>query len=409
MEFDPYVVLTGAKDHIITSRRKGVTPLSQPETDDRYEWPSIALRRHCLSNHFDRSNHLRKRTVVSKYADILTRLKKVDFETKWKAYTLIGASMAIIGFTVQFIGLRGLAYPCSVAHLVSILLMAGVRGIIRRRLGWPPDHTPASPGYELDFLAADILFRSDIYENPSPFMKKTRESDLRPSFISQWGVASISPEKRPKLFARESAWDGLSDTKRDSDSRSFETTSEELVRVRRRLGDLSRWESKATEISRSLVNSIEAFMDLFFPEELESLEWFLKTFDPEGREDYVRILIDRRSSRSWRVKLGDIESVLSMWMASAEAGIRKERGDHEATKTDKKTNETREEWRRTTAQLGSKYKFCRVLGDDTYERRLKRDISWWVDELIADEIDDSRSKEKMDEADIIIGFNGGQG
>ena len=39
-----------------------------------------------------------------------------------------------------------------------------------------------------------------------------------------------------------------------SSDQPSETTSEELVRIRRRLGDLSRWECKATEISRSLVN-----------------------------------------------------------------------------------------------------------------------------------------------------------
>lgn len=213
MEFDPYVVLTGAKDHIITSRRKVNTLLSQPETNNKYGWPSVASRRLRLSNYSDRANHSRKRTTGFNCAYTFLRwLQKVDFVTKWKVYTLIGASMAIIGFTVQFIGLRGLAYPCSVAHLISILLMAGVRGIIRRRLGYLPDHTPASPGYELDFLAADIMFRSDIYENPLPFMKKTRESDRRPSFISQWGVASINPDNRTKLFARESAWGRLDDS-----------------------------------------------------------------------------------------------------------------------------------------------------------------------------------------------------
>lgn len=156
-------------------------------------------------------------------------------------------------------------------------------------------------------------------------------------------------------------------------------------------------------------------MDLFFPEELERLGWILKTFNPEGKEDNIRMVINRRSG-SWRVELGVIESVLSIWMASADAGIKKEREDHEAAikaRPFKQTNQMGEDWgedwRRTTAQLGSKYKFCRILGDDSDERLLKRDISWWVDELIAEESDDFKSKDEIDKADIIIGFNGGQG
>ena len=137
----------------------------------------------------------------------LTPLKKLDFKTKWKIATVIGASMAVVGFAIQFIGLRGLAYPCSVAHFMAIILMAAVRGMIRRRLGYLPDHTHAASNYELDFLAADIVFRSQACYDTSPFMQRNREPEQRHNFISQWEIASIRPKKRMKLFARGLAWD----------------------------------------------------------------------------------------------------------------------------------------------------------------------------------------------------------
>ena len=160
-------------------------------------------------------------------------------------------------------------------------------------------------------------------------------------------------------------------------------------------------------------NSIETFMNIFFPEreKLASLEWILATFSPKGRgeDDYIRILVDRRQPGSWRVKLGDIEAMISMWMASAELSIEKRRDEAAKRDQSEQTQETKEDWRRTKAQLGSKYKYCRVLGDDSDERRLKRDLSWLVDELIAEESDESRSHTKFQEADIAIGFNGGKG
>lgn len=43
---------------------------------------------------------------------------------KWELITVGAAVAAGTGFIIQFIGLRGLTYPISIAQLVAILLMA---------------------------------------------------------------------------------------------------------------------------------------------------------------------------------------------------------------------------------------------------------------------------------------------
>ncbi|KAF5624085.1 serine threonine phosphatase 6 regulatory ankyrin repeat subunit A [Fusarium tjaetaba] len=125
-------------------------------------------------------------------------------ESDFLAVTAIFAGGA--GFTVQFIGLMGLPWPCAVAQLGAIIVMAIIRALVRRRLGDDPDYCSA------------------------------------PSRVS-----SLSKE----------------DSASSQSSQSNEAQRNMLVR--KRLGDLVRWETEAFKPALALARSIERFLDEFMP------------------------------------------------------------------------------------------------------------------------------------------------
>lgn len=86
----------------------------------------------------------------------------------WGYFTVGAAIAAGVGFIMQFMGLRGLTYPCSIAQLVATILMAFVRATIRRRLGRELSYCPAFARFEIDSLATRSILR-DIQKLPRAF------------------------------------------------------------------------------------------------------------------------------------------------------------------------------------------------------------------------------------------------
>nr|RBQ88866.1 hypothetical protein FVER53263_21093 [Fusarium verticillioides] len=76
-------------------------------------------------------------------------------ESDFLAVTAIFAGGA--GFTIQFIGLRGLPLPCAVAQLGAIIAIAIIRALVCQRLGDDPNYCAAPSWYELDLLATQLV------------------------------------------------------------------------------------------------------------------------------------------------------------------------------------------------------------------------------------------------------------
>ncbi|KAI5861398.1 ankyrin repeat-containing domain protein [Durotheca rogersii] len=183
----------------------------------------------------------------------------------------------------------------------------------------------------------------------------------------------------------------------------------------------------ATESALALALSIELFMNTFFPNTNDGkggqkLQWTLDTFKPFGicgsNEDTIDIPVQKDSpDRPWKVDLGVLEAVMSLWMASINIGTEaknKKVIEESSAKNTGAGGRGTQDWRRGTAGNELKYKFCRILGNNCKDGLLKRDLSWWVDELLADQSDrytnddQAQATGQQDEVDIIIGFNGKQ-
>ncbi|KAJ3457220.1 hypothetical protein MRS44_014361 [Fusarium solani] len=308
-------------------------------------------------------------------------------EGLWQWLTVGAALSAGLGFVAQFMGLRGLAFPCSIAQLGAIFIMALIRASIRRRLGKVPAHCPALEG-------------------------------------------RTGPD--------------------------FETSSsQQLIRVRERLGDLCHFTSKSTESALSLSQPIELFMNNFSPRSkggdksegpLSYVNWRIEATELTStgvseRPDKVKIPVVRRSSDGkWEVDVAKIDAVLSLWMASNEAKTAKDAKDAQqrrgarrglgkgrsATGLVQDSGDPSPDWRRIKVGDDSRRTFGRIIGDNLNDEVLKRDISWWVDSIIAEQSDpavednnnsgdDSNNAEghgrlwsraRSSDVDLVIGFNG---
>jgi hypothetical protein len=327
----------------------------------------------------------------------------------------VGAVLAAgFGFVAQFMGLRGLAYPCSLAQVLAIFTLAFIRAIIRRRLGRRPSHLSAPASHEIDLLATYITycprFRT-FTEAASPeataatiplhgyslnevFQWKVRTAhagDAHPSFVH---VLSNSPDG----FNYRDCPEGLKNNK------YLElASSQQLVRVRERLGDLCEWSSDALRAAQSLAQSIEAVMNtLFTPSSrkehassatapFDRLEWIIDTVGPSwfGRKlDSVTVTIERsQRSGKWRVDIGQLDAILSLWLASEAARLveRPKHSDKQEEAPRTQGSDDSPNWRRKKAGLETRYNYCRILGDDPDDGILQRDLAWWIDESIAEE------------------------
>ncbi|RSL49481.1 hypothetical protein CEP54_012405 [Fusarium duplospermum] len=412
--FQGYVILAGPKRRVITSRR-----------DDDIG------KHHASEDSASRGSH-----------------SKSDGKNEgfWQWLTVGAALAAGFGFIAQFMGLRGLAFPCSIAQLGAIFIMALIRASIRRRLGRVPAHCLALEGYELDFLATQLVFDSEV--RASHQRRKGEENygkDKQPGDFCRWKVKTANPKQptQPKSNNRANVSEpaqqhnATPESKQQQSSATSESapqhpstasktsraglnsdtpSSQQLIRVRERLSDLCQFTSKSTESALSLAQSIELFMNSFSSlplgedrsnETLLHVNWRIEvtkftSTSMSGDLDTVKIPVERKNSRDkWRVDVAKIDAILSLWMASIEAKKVKDEKDAQESKDSRQglgkgrpaTDPTSHsgvplpDWRRTKVGDDSRCSFGRIIGDNFNDEVLKRDISWWVDSIVAEQSD----------------------
>ncbi|KAM0435852.1 hypothetical protein ACHAPT_002743 [Fusarium lateritium] len=198
----------------------------------------------------------------------------------------------------------------------------------------------------------------------------------------------------------------------------------------RRQEDLDRLledqQGKASESALSLVQSIELFMNEFFPPaetKTQYLDWKVEATGSDNERDTFVIPVQVKQSNSsttaarWEVDDGTVEAALSLWMATIVLERLEGQKDSGSTKGSARgQGGPRPDWRRSRAGDDLTYAYRRILGDNLPDDVLKQDITWWVGDLIAEESDrllDGESKgaavdTKEDSIfpGLIIGSNG---
>ncbi|RBA22313.1 hypothetical protein FPRO05_00660 [Fusarium proliferatum] len=284
-------------------------------------------------------------------------------ESDFLAVTAILAGGA--GFTIQFIGLRGLPWPCAVAQLGAIIAMAIIRALVRRRLGDDPSYCHAPSRYELDLLATQLVDYSRTRLPNQPLRPSQKDWTWRVD-TAKHRLQSIYWFRIGNCLNPSASGSNHEDSSSSQSDQSNE--AQQIMLVRKRLGDLVRWETEAFKLALALARSIERFLDEFMPvAEQNVVEWKVPMRDSKDNRSAVTLAVTKKGSSGWQIKVGEVEAILSLWMAHLEA-----------TKVVQTKDKEKSDWQRSKAGTALGVDYCRILGPSDQCGVLERDIKWWV-------------------------------
>ncbi|KAK6350304.1 hypothetical protein TWF696_006535 [Orbilia brochopaga] len=204
--------------------------------------------------------------------------------------TLVGTVISVIGFVVQFTGLRGMHYSATLAQLAATLVVALLRIMIRRQLGNRPILEAVPDGQELDWMA-----------------RKTTK-------CSKWVVKPLSPANPP-------------------DGEDLGTFS-----ARCRLREICPWpleDSSISSTAESLARSFEEITNYVYSSDIKLIDEAQNivsfeipihiAYSRRGSKDshgavitltmYRDVVSDDRNSSwtGWKTDRSAIEAILTLW------------------------------------------------------------------------------------------------
>ncbi|RYP46521.1 hypothetical protein DL768_007293 [Monosporascus sp. mg162] len=268
--------------------------------------------------------------------------------------TIAGTMSSVLGFIVQFIGLRGMHWSASIAQLGAVLLMTVLRAWVRRGLAKPLVSQPLPSGYELDWFAMTF---GDIDKAPWRLDTSNRKKEV----IKDWKIATGGG---PKTYKK------LEQTGKDNNASS---KAHKVMIIRRDLGRLAQWHGPASAEALALARAIEVTMDALFSDLKGPLTWSLNAHYAKSNAHSIDFQLERQNGK-WKVLSDAIEAALSLWLCSVDE---QERGqfqqEQERQATQRKPPEG-DAWLR--AKGSPARRSLRLLGPEN--QALRRDFGWWI-------------------------------
>lgn len=279
------------------------------------EWSRIGSKRslfgglvRTLARH-DRLSKISKEPVI-------TNPKSSPHHLIYKAITTMACFISILGFIIQFIGLRGMHWSATITELIATIVMAGVRAWVRRDLALRPRDQKLSMDHELDWIATRIV---RDYDRLWPDMKGS-EGQLLPD--------------EDDGFWEQNCWNWriLSGTSTNGYNLSLMAPQvsypHSVVAVRKRLGSLSNWSGPVSDLAVSVASVIEAVMSSLctFSDEsylkADSMYWSVNSgangkADENNEQIFLKLNKVGRDG-PWKADAAEIEAVLSLWLYSVQ-------------------------------------------------------------------------------------------
>jgi ankyrin repeat protein len=307
-----------------------------------------------------------------------------------EGFTLLGTFLALSGFILQFTGckpkikscteltpaagLRGLNWTASIAQLVAIALMTIVRAWLRRGMITPPVAARVhSAGHEIDWLALKLASESnfwDTYSNNDAGLCKYQQDDgTNYPGHAQTGVTgqshrSFAIATGDKNYAIRGQW--------SSESLLPTSVGQKAVRIRQRLGHLTKWVGPASQSAIAVAGAIENAMDALLGDSHSSqnfpnFTWSVKVqTGPAGEEEWINFTV-RNENGHWKADATEIEAALSLWLYHVQETERLKAGEGNVQETT--------DWLRD-GDTAVHRKSTRFLGPK--DGILEMDLGWWL-------------------------------
>ncbi|QGI71399.1 hypothetical protein CEK26_003736 [Fusarium fujikuroi] len=334
-----------------------------------------------------------------------------------KGISTVGTIVSVLGYIIQFIGLRGMHWLATMAQLAAVIVMTIFRAIIRRHLasGLNYRELDHSMGFELEWFISSLLDANGINWIPGDTTKDSNEEQMEqnrgnngesqeesPHFT--WLVRTGDVTLCRKLMSRGEERSGLQIFKDVFDL----SIPQSVLDLRRHLGDLSRWQGPASDEALALAKAIEKVIEFFLPiirqadtgsswceiagdcerdtggdatievKEAKTLEWIMAVDYCQGSQPAtnnevcasrnVKITFTKTPEGAWRVPIDEIDAALSLWLYSVKEKRREDRQDK-----NQEFPSRNDDWIRGQS---IRQRCLQILGPSTPV--LLRDLRWWM-------------------------------
>ncbi|KAI6774838.1 hypothetical protein HG530_001596 [Fusarium avenaceum] len=289
---------------------------------------------------------------------------------------VIATLVCLMGFLVQFIGLRAMHWSASVGQLVAVIIMTIIRAWIRRGFTARMDARELRNGFELDGLAL-ALGDPDLDKGPGSIADE-KGVDFGLSKKRTWTV-EIDQDEKSYPFIRQPDHSTTQDTNADALKSGLVVNrgtneAQEILDIRRHLARLSQWQGPASRAANSLGKAIEVMMNTLCPwsqTELPTWKWTIRVAIHEKNDCTKSHPVELHMSHQngvWKCRIDELDSVLSLWLCS----IDQTRASVNKIQTQSKNDD--DEWirRRTSWAEGGLVLF------GEYREQLEQALGWWM-------------------------------
>jgi hypothetical protein len=344
----------------------------------------LMAKKECDEIRTSRRSKLREADAINKTTDAKDRKRNVCGvvdESVRKNYlgvsTILGIVFGIFGFVAQFEGFRLSNWSSTIAQLVAVFLMTILRAVVRRGLTKGPANKKLPENYEMDWLALEIADKPDF---------------LRKFGGSKDQTPSVPTEDQDPSARTDPTWyitiphpgSNLGSNLALRSKRNLTKPPEKgqrAMKIRQRLGQLTRWAGPASKEAITVANAIEVVMKrLPFSESQEKFIWSLNVNVGEREPSKIELTVEKDTgntnpkSRGWKADAMEIEAALSLWSYHF-------RNQYDGSKIPQPKSEWHD-WLRPAGSMLARP--CRrVLGQ--YSGALHRDLAWWIGDGVAQE------------------------
>lgn len=334
-------------------------------------------------------------TLLMRFYSLLLRLLNRNWEgpntsagsEKYLEFlVLTGTITSIAGFIIQFIGIRSMNWTVSVAQLTATLIMIVVRAWVRLGIANPPPTQRIPEGHELDWLATRIGDDPELLWAPLGTPKAGYQQESPSGILDEkcWNWSVVTGVGRDKFASVATS--------------QLDSGPNDVVRIRKRLGELSNWAGPVSRFAISASKSIEAVMNTIFTQKeypkLKILTWSVYGHRGGSKLGKINLNVRRGEDKRWVACAAEVEAVLSLWLYST-----KENNKITTPNLTLSDGDTGVDWLRH-GQAAVQRRTIRLLGGN--EECYCRELHWYLGEGVSTisqvQVDESPISETKDPA-----------
>ncbi|KAF6839450.1 ankyrin repeat protein [Colletotrichum plurivorum] len=312
---------------------------------------------------------------------------------------IIGVLIGLVGFVVQFVGLRAMNAAASLAQLAAVGAMTIARALVRPGFANSFGKSRLLAGFEIDWLAWKLVKEQHVWETNGSSIRGNKPTEPESSNEAGADDNSLGPQSQHDGNGRINQHDSPGTwtvvTGWDSRYHSFEAVQENpsstppgsrLLDLRRELAKLANFQRESSRTALNLATAMEITMSILYPSGtgVDGTSDFLWNIDvihngsittPVSNPAMSLQLRLAYRGKSWKVLADDIDAVLSLWAYTAR-GADQEHELGQGTESFKHVNSENDSWLRKKIHPSSLRILCPA--DDKMRDQICKDLGLWA-------------------------------